>query len=305
MKLVKLFSALLAVLTALVAFSVVSFAHDTSEEDELLSQVYSEYYTDFTGETTNEECRYVLEKKLTIRKDTVINEDSKLYLKKGASLIIKNNAKLIVNGQLTIEQGAKLYITNGSVKIKGYCDNYGKIIIRKTGKLSVKGMYLSNGFSRINLEGKAYFGNVSLKKLIKQIRKTDPNFKLSNCVIDYIGETYLFVYYRVGNAVTDYCYTLSALEEIESIEVSNFNPEKVYDKDLNKKINTAVQKYISKKKINETLLGQKYLEDVNLYFSYSYKTNTLNYEGTCFELVYDDYLDFMIYDHVYQDTLKI
>lgn len=68
------------------------------------------------------------------------------------------------------------------------------------------------------------------------------------------------------------------------------------------------KKYISKKKINETLLGQKYLKDVNLYFSYSYKTNTLNYEGVCFEFVYDDgddYLNFMIYEHVYQDTLKI
>lgn len=311
MKIVRILLVLLTISTALITLSTVSFAHDISDSnDALRSRAYSEYYISYTGKTTKEWSKNILASKLTIRKDTTIAENSTLYLKKGASLIIKNGAKLTVNGTLVIEQGTRLYITNGIVKINKICNNYGKIIIRKNGKLSVTGKYGSNGFSKIALEGNAYFGKASLKKVIKQIGKTDPNFKLSDCCINYFGSSdMLGVYYCIGNAVTDYCYTLSPSSDSKKLEAENFDPEKVYDDDLKRKIITAVRKYISDKKINETLIGDKYLFSVNVYFSYSFKTNTLNYEDTYFEFIYDDESPETnyggVHDKFHEDTLII
>ena len=306
----------MAALLAVINMSLTAYASSNIiDKDERLEQAYNSHFIEYTGQQTREWNDYVLDGKLTIRENTEIVENSHVYLKSGSVLVIKNGAKLSVNGSINIEPDAKLYITNGSVDVGFVCTNYGRIIIRKNGTLEVKrGDYISNGFSRLTLDGKAVFGNVSLDEVLAVIQKQDSGFDLSKCFVYYFGEDKyaglidrLEIHHRIWNVMTDYCYKMEKTDGTGKLKSYNFYKEKIYNTSLRKKVKAVAKKYLSENKTLDRFASNRYLFDIQISINYSFKTDDLTYEEAYFEYGLSDISknEGIWYEQCYIKNLKI
>lgn len=219
--------------------------------------------------------------KITVTKDVSIANEH-IYLKNGSSLIIKNGATLSIGGDLTVERGAKLYITNGKLVCgkSSVLQNFGRIIVRKDGLLSITNIYDSNGGASVNLQGDMLLGNISLSKLSKKIKKYDNNFNLNDYCIVYVNAVPTF-YYCVDDVVTDYYYKYVD----NRLKRKGCSLKKVYNEKTYNNIKNAAGKYLSEKKISNRFEDDALFFGIDIRFDYSFALKKLSYHESYAEFI--------------------
>ncbi|MBQ8410964.1 MAG: hypothetical protein IJX15_04430 [Ruminiclostridium sp.] len=303
----KIITILILIPLSFLFFSFPSSAYVCLYEDyfgdfEVIEKEYNERYKTFTKDVTSTEWydNYVLYEKLTIREDVVIGRNAELHLKRGAILIIKGGASLTVYGELIMERGSKLYVTDGSFTTIGRYENHGRIIVRETGELNIIGMYKSGVASSIRLDGKGSVGKKSLNELIAEINEYDENFNLNSYFMNYTGVGGKITFkYHIGDVATNYYYSY-----LKGEHKRKWYPlEKVYDKELEEKLLLASEEYYEKNKVKEKFNNEKYskyLRCVNYGFEYNYSTKRFRY-GDMYFMTTDD----VVMDKLYEDTIKL
>ena len=307
----KIITTLILIPIMLISFSVQSQAYvqmdyynkEAQNNSEEYEKAYNETYKKFTKKVTATEWgdEYVLSKKLTVREDVVIGRNAKLYLKSDAILIIKGGADFTVYGELIMERGSKLYITDGSLTTIGQYENHGKIIVRETGTLSIIGRYLSGPSSNIKLQGEATVGEKSLNELTEEIKKYDGGFALNWYSMQYTGVGgKITFYYHKGGITTDYYYSYSK----GKLKRKDYTLETVYNVKTEKKTLSAADTYMEKNKIMERFSDDKYLFCLEYGFKYNYSTGKLKYEDQYFIFTVDDGNAFIM-DNLYEEEIEL
>lgn len=273
-----------AILTLMMSTTFVS-AEVSLLADPETGNIIESYYDDFFvidgGTDFSDTGRsYVLTGKTIISKNTDVGNKG-IYLKSGSTLIIKNGASFSTNGSITIERGAKLYVTNGSLVCgdNSALHNYGRIIVREKGMLTVEQIYRSNGGSSVDLQGEMYLGGQSVSAIVKKIKKYDKKFNLNDYCISFFKKAELepTFYYCVGDVKTDYYYKSS---DSKTIKRKNYSLNKVYNAKTNKKIKDAAAEYLSDNGIADKFSDDMVYFEINYGFDYSYSKKELNYSET-------------------------
>ncbi len=224
---------------------------------------------------------HIVKRKIIVANDVnVANEH--IYLKSGSSLIIKNGATLSTNGHLTIERGAKLYVSNGKLVCgkNTVVKNFGRIIVREDGLLSITNAYDSNGESSINLKGDMILGNMSVSKITKRIKKYDNRFNLYDYCLIYVKGVPTF-YYCVGDVVTDYYYKYIN----KNLKRKGYSLNKVYNKMLYNEIKDTADNYLLVKKTEDRFRNDEYYFGIDIRFNYSFALKKLYYQESYAEFI--------------------
>lgn len=286
MNTLKSICSIIIAIAAIFAFSSTAYAslsEKHSEYDKLVEEMCAGDLCVVDGETdfSSDKYAYVLTGKTVITKDTIL-EGKSIYLKSGSSLIIKNGAVLSLNGRLTVERGAKLYVTNGKLIIADNMSsltNFGRIIVREKGTLTVGRFYDSNGGSSILLQGNMYFGKQSVSEIVKKIQKYDKNFNLNDYCIRYFKMVKLLkFYYCIGDVKTDFYYRC----EGDKIVKKGYSLSRVYSEKTREKLKTFTDKYLADNQIFEEYADDKLYFNLDLRFDYSYSTQKLMFSELYF-----------------------
>lgn len=263
--------------------SEVSLSESSNDKSIIEHRLCKDFYiVDGNADFAKNEKNYILTGKTVITKDT--NAGNKhIYLKRGSALIIKNGASFSTNGTLTIERGAKLYVTDGKLVCgkNSVLENYGRIIIREKGTLTVEQRYWSNGGSSISLQGKMYLGKQSVSAIVKKIKKYDEKFNLDDYCISFSKRAKLdpTFYYCINDVITDYYYKCSD----NKITRKGYSLSKVYSNKTNCKIKDSAKKYLSDNGITEKFSDDMIYFSVDYRFDYSYSRKELTYCETYFK----------------------
>ena len=247
---------------------------------------------------------YVLVGKTVITKDTDAG-NKRIYLKSGSCLMVKNGASFSMNGTLTVEPGAKLYVTNGKFLCgkSSVLENYGRIIVRKNGTLTVQQNYKSNGGSSINLQGEMFLGNLSVSKIVAKIRKYDDNFDLNDYCISYSGKSKNgpTFYYCIDSITIDYYYRYTGKKLVRK----GYTLEKVYDTETKSTLKKAADKYLHDNNITVKFSDDKAYFSIDIGFNYSYKAKDLSYQEAYFKYSPEGDGMSMMIDVTNKDTVDI
>lgn len=224
---------------------------------------------------------HIVKRKIIVANDVNIANEH-IYLKSGSSLIIKNGAVLSTNGHITIERGAKLYVSNGKMVCgkNTVVKNFGRIIVREDGLLSISNVYDSNGGSSVNLQGDMLLGNTSLSEISKKIKKYDNNFNLNDYCIVYVKPVPTF-YYCVDDVVTDYYYKYVD----NRLKRKGYSLKKVYNKRTYNNIKDTAGKYLSEKKIKNRFENDDLFFCIDIRFDYSFALKELSYHESYAEFI--------------------
>lgn len=307
-KLFKLFAVTIAVFTAVVCSAVSSSAMEKAltEDSKQTEQRYNEDFYVIEGKTDfgNEGKGYVLVGKTVINKDTDVGS-KRIYLKSGSCLIINSGASLSTNGTITLERGAKLYVTNGKFVCGtgSVLENYGRIIVREKGILDIQRVYKSNGGSSINLQGEMQLGKLSVSKIAAKIKKYDNKFNLNDYCISYSNksaQTATF-YYCIDDIVTDYYYQYSGSKLVRK----GYSLNKVYNSNTRETLRVAANKYYSDNGIKEKFSDDKMYFSIDRRFDYSYSTKEMLYREAYFKYSPESDGMFLMIDAFKEDKITL